>query len=1114
MTCLGDRTCLVQTDPGEFLRDDCRLAVVAQKMVRIHAGHKQREYMMMKKAIRKGLYGSGTALRAIALVGAGLAATGVVSAPVHAQDFTNVTASGRVSGPNGEAIPNATVTVTSEQQGFSRSTTTSSSGAYDIPQLPSGTYTFSVAAEGFETYQETGISLTQGQAGNSFSLVAAGTAAPSEDGVIVVLGTRTRVVDFERTTTGAAIQIGELATRVPVARDVTSVVLLAPSTTQGDSAFGNLPNIAGSSVAENAYYVNGLNITQFRDGLGAVSVPFEFYETVEVKNGGFPAEFGRTTGGVINAITKSGSNEFHGGVLVNWEPDDLKSSARNTILSENSQEEADRINTSVYLSGPIWKDRLFFYGLYEFRNVTSTNTVTSRRRQCMDGTQNCATAQRLSDDFEIVGVRQDSSSTKSPFYALKLDAIPIDGHRLEGTYFNTSGVQNVDSYGYNVYDSLNPTSPYLGSGNPGQPGTGGYQGTSVFRYGGENYVGRYTGQFTDWLTLSAAYGVNEFRDTSGSTDDSQPFIFDARTGQSLGNSLNVIGQSYDEREFYRADVDVFVNLLGEHHFKAGYDRENLTTDTTTSYTGGQAITYFNSGPDGDNIVGEPNRDYLTSRTFVNGGVFESQNESFYIQDSWTLFDDRLTLQIGARNDRFENRNVAGETYYSSGDNWAPRLGFSADPFGDGRTKIYGSFGRYYLPVAANTNIRLAGAELDYTRYFYLNGVNADGTPNTGAPILTATGVVACPDTGVENCRINSDGEPTPTDATVAKNLQAQSMDEFIIGAERKFGERWSAGIYYTHRELTRALEDVAIDAAVNQYCLDNGIGVDPDTPDNEECSAIYSGFHQYVLVNPGNDSTITLSDVLPGETERRTIDFTAEQLGYPKATRDYDAVTFQFEREFDGVWSLQGSYTWSRLYGNYEGAVKSDNGQTDAGLTTDFDQPGLTNGTLGFSPNHRRHNFKLFGSYQVTDWLLVGANVQATSPRKFGCIGRIPSSVDFFAQFYGAAGFYCNVDENGEIITDERTGVNTNTAGELTPRGSVFESDWQIQSNLSFVFRLPTDDFTGDLRVDVFNIFNDQAALDFDETGTLGNGRPDFNYRQPTRYQAPRSVRLQLGLRF
>ena len=92
--------------------------------------------------------------------------------------------------------------------------------------------------------------------------------------------------------------------------------------------------------------------------------------------------------------------------------------------------------------------------------------------------------------------------------------------------------------------------------------------------------------------------------------------------------------------------------------------------------------------------------------------------------------------------------------------------------------------------------------------------------------------------------------------------------------------------------------------------------------------------------------------------------------------------------------------------------------------------------------------------------------------------------------------------------------MTTNTAGALIPRGTAFESPWQTRTNISFVFRLPTDAFNGDFRVDVFNLFNERMATDFEERGTLGNGRPNFNYRQPTSYQAPRSVRLQLALRF
>jgi len=1035
---------------------------------------------MKKSNFTKHLIKAGSALQVLSIMGAGAVVAGVVATPAVAQDYTNVTASGRVVGTDGAPIAGATVTIISNAQGFERTVTTDSSGSFRAQQLPAGDYAFEIRADGYETYSDPAVSITAGASANQFSLTRIG--GTSE---IVVTAGRVQIVDFERNTTGAVLEIGDLATRVPVARDITSVVLLAPGTTQGDSAFGNLPNISGASVAENAYYVNGLNITEFREGLGAVVIPFEFYQTVEVKSGGYAAEFGRATGGIVNAVTKSGSNEFHAGVLVNYEPQFLKSDARDTVFSEDSRESSRRINSTFHLSGPIIKDRLFFYGLVETRNITSENAITSFTRV---GT---------TDEFNQTGTRFDRTTSKSPFYAFKVDAIPLDGHRLEFTYFDTSGTSVTNNFDYTAFnDTLTTETPGVGAGT----------GQSVSGFGGENFVGRYTGDFTDWLTFSAAYGKNKFRDTLGSSDDTRPFIFDNRTQQSLGNSVANLSLSNDTREFYRADVDLRFELFGSHHIKFGYDREELTTDTRNTRTGGADFAYFNSGPAGDANVSTPNVDYVAARTFVNGGVFESINQAYYIQDSWSLMSDRLQLNLGVRNDRFESKNVVGETFYKSGDNWAPRLGFSFDVFDDASTKLYGSFGRYYLPVAVNTNIRLAGAELDFTRFNVLTGLNPDNTPILGAPIDTVTGAAACPQGGGNNCVINSDGVATPTEATVSKSLQNQAVDEYIVGVERKFGNQWSAGLYYTRSRLVRALEDAAIDAAVNNFCDSEGI---------DGCSDIWSAFHQFVLLNPGSGATITLSDPLPGETELRTVDFTAEDLGIPEAIRRYDAVTLKVDRAFDGVWSLSGSYTWSRLFGNYEGSVKSDNGQTDAGLTTDFDQPGLTLGTLGLSPNHRRHNFKLFGSYQLTDWLTLGGNFTATSSRKFGCIGRVPASIDPFAQFFGAAGFFCNTDADGNIITDERTGVNVNNpVGTLTPRGSVFESDWLTQTNLSLVFKLPTEVFQGNVRLDVFNVFNEKNARDFEERGTLNNGRPRNTFGQVTSYQGPRAARVQLDLRF
>ena len=242
--------------------------------------------------------------------------------------------------------------------------------------------------------------------------------------------------------------------------------------------------------------------------------------------------------------------------------------------------------------------------------------------------------------------------------------------------------------------------------------------------------------------------------------------------------------------------------------------------------------------------------------------------------------------------------------------------------------------------------RHAGAELDYTRYNLVTGVNPDGTPVYGAPVLGFADAVACPDTGIANCDVISDGVATPTEATVAKNLKPQSVDEFIVGIERSLGNGIRVGLYGQYRKLNESLEDIAIDASVLAYCTaQNVVG----------CDDIWTGFHQYVLANPGSGSLITLSDPLPGETTLRTVDFSGADLGYPKAKRTYKSITATFDRDFDGKWGVSGSYTWSESKGNIEGGIRSDNGQTDSGLTTAFDQPGLTDGTYGFLPGHAQH---------------------------------------------------------------------------------------------------------------------------------------------------------------
>ncbi|WP_344694021.1 TonB-dependent receptor [Sphingomonas cynarae] len=1009
-----------------------------------------------------------------------------------AQGFSGFSATGVVVDAGGKPVEGALVTVLSADQGFRRTARTNGNGSYSISELRNGSYTFTVEAEGYEAYTEAGVRLVQGAAANRFRLAPIGTPeVAGASGDIIVTGSRAATSEFDLTTTGQVINVADLATRVPVARSLAALIQLVPGTAAGSGAFGNLPSINGGAVSENAYFINGLNITDFRKGLSPVEVPFEFYQTIDVKTGGYAAEFGRSTGGFTSATTKSGSNEFHGGLLFTWNPDGLRSYTRDTFSSDNDGGTSEAKSVIAQLSGPIIKDHLFFYGLYQARNVNSSGGG----RAFLGDPRNQS---QVDDPAQYLGTSRSYTRSDSPFYAAKIDAVIMDGQRLEFTYFNTTNESETNRYGTDAGVRADRYNYITNTDGP-------YTGRFLQRGGGENYVGRYTGVFTNWLTLSAAYGRNEnigFSQSFNASNASIPAVTDARDPRNI-RPLTVAGGGIDSnediRKFYRADADVRFSALGSHHIRFGYDREELSS-TSISQGGGDGLGYEIFKAQTGNIYGIPvGTDYVRQTRYVQSGQFSSLNEAYYLQDSWLLLGDRLNLNIGIRNDRFSNDNSLGETFYKSGNQWGPRLGFTFDPIGQRSDKVYGSFSRMYLPVASNTNIRLTGGEIYYTRTNIFAGLGAGNIPILGSAVLYPS-ATTCPDDNVRNCNVTGDGQPKSAEATVAQGLKPQSADEYILGYEKRFGDKWRIGAFFNYSKLNEVLEDSSIDAAINNYCVAQRIS---------GCGAIWGGFHQYVLINPGRGATVTLLDPVNRETTPRTVEFTAEQLGYPKAKRTYKAMTFEAHREFDGVWSLDASYTYSKTVGNYEGGVKTDNGQSDTGLTTDFDQPGLTLGTYGYSPNDKRHAIKVAGSYQLGP-VVLGANLQAYAPRRYGCIGQVPLTVDPYAAAYGASGLYCQVNSDGSINADPAV---TSPIRQVR-RGSVFKSDWLFVNDLDIAYKFDVGSASMTLRASVFNVLNLKSKLNFNENGTNGEGVASPYYRTVTQYQGGRNARLQLSFDF
>ncbi len=1047
---------------------------------------------MTKQTIRQRMLATtmmgGFAVAAIAA----LPVAAVIAAPTAAvaQDYTNGTLTGIVSGTNGQPISGAQVTIVSNAQGISRSTTSAGNGSFRAPLIPTGSYQVTVSAPGFENVTE---NIQVGLGGNNFvfTLGTAGASGNTLDDVVVT-GVR-RSLDLSRAATGVSIDVDELIDNVPVARNITAITLLAPGAVPGDSSFAvgssqlQAPAaLGGSGPAENAYFINGLNITNFVNGLGGAPVPFEFYKTVEVKTGGYSAEFGRATGGVINAVTKSGTNDFVFELHGTYAPNSLREQAPNTLPTAqplagtvNQASEFEEKTFTVEMGGPIIRDRLFAYGIVAYADTESQTATPSTLFR-----------NTFSDD---------------PFYGIKLDGYITADHRLEFTYFNTEQTRTQTSYNYNGATGV----------------VGNLLGENVLNQGGDNFVARYTGTITDWLTISAAYGESNVDQAAVGDLTLESLVNDNRTGQGNARRSRQTASAttipfFAERKFYRADADVYFNLFGQHHVRFGYDHEDTLLNETSVRNGplfpngGYNITYRTAlGAVATRYGVAEGQEYIERRIFQTGGGFEGANEAFYIQDSWDV-NERLNLQIGVRRDTFEISNPVGDTFINFDGEYAARLGFAYDPVGDARSKFFGSYGRYYLPPASNTAFRAASPAVDISEFFLPAGGGLTlGAldPVTGLPVAGAAGaqivnrptLLPCPAgtptnaaAGTAACVIRNNGSaPDPTQVS-AQNLQSTFVDEFILGYQNQITDDWTVGVNVSYRNLGRAVEDALLDQGIRAYCVRNNIA---------GCDAAYPSGSYYLIMNPGFDVEALID--LPNSATPQLITLKADELGLPKARREYVGLEFNFERAFDGVWGLQGSYTLSKSDGNYEGGVKSDIGQTDSGITQDFDFLSFIPGSDGLLPNHRAHQFKVYGSWQATSRLLVGANLSVISPRHYGCVGLAnPGYADGDGEnanaSYGSASRFCPIgnseDANQNVVVD---------------RGSAFEADWITRFDLAFRYSLE-DLVPGKLvlRADVINVFDLEGAVEANEFKQFSGGGIDPNYRTPNGYQPPRSVRF------
>ncbi|HEY9541069.1 MAG TPA: TonB-dependent receptor [Luteimonas sp.] len=984
----------------------------------------------------------------------------MAAAPVFAQSVTGAVA--------GRAEAGAQVTISNPATGLTRSATVSDDGSYRIGQLPPGTYT-----------------LTSGSGAPisvSVSLGGTTTVNLTDDGAVnlaavQVIGSRVvNRVDVRSTESATNIRREELA-RMPVDQSLGSVALLAPGVVASGATFGGL-TFGGSSVAENVVYINGLDVTDPYRRQGYSTVPFAFYEEFQVKTGGYSAEFGRSTGGVINAVTRSGSNEFHAGAEFTMEPAAWTSARDDQFHRDGTIDERDRrsrddgsfYKTNVWASGAIIKDRLFFFGMYENRD---------------------------SNPRDIDTIEAWYTDSNNDFWGGKLDWRINDNHLLELLAFSDEAESDTTKYNYD-WDTAT---------------RGDSVGQSYDGSGGDSWSLTYTGNFTQNFVAKAMYGVNKRSAIGGSPWDgpcsivSRDSTYDELFGpaaiqEGCHPSNSSVSSRYDEREAARLD---FEWTLGDHLLRFGADQEVMDSTSSRVYPGDGVSYRLTGAPTPEVDPGDPPptnngvlpngtpipldvHAYVDARHYITGAPVSTKAQAIYIEDVWNVTPN-LLLNLGVRADKFENTLASGATFAKAdfSDMISPRVGFSWDIKGDGTTKLFGNAGRYYIPITNKLIDYFGGGTTDEHTYYVLDRMEERTDPVTGATYLF-------PVIGEQLGPVNTDGNvPAPDDVrtAVARDLKQVYQDEFILGFQQAISQTWSWGVNATYRELNRAVEDVRIN--------------------HVEGCPWYSG--DWPIMNPGETTTLWCPDTNDWVTFDSSQDGyealgSGNVMGYKRPKRTYKAVEFQLDRAWDDKWALNVSYLWSKSEGNIEGPVNSDTGYNDTNLVQYYDHPAV-NERFGPTFNDSRHQIKVRGSYKFNDMWTVGGTLSARSGGPITAFGvRWPDdnrSAGGPSEFSGGgSGWLCEA------------GCDDWTTRQLvyTEKGAFGRMPWVTNLGASVMWTLPSDKVDLKARFSIYNLLDKQTEINVHSRyeSTPGNKMPYFG--EATVWQSPRYMQLVVTWNF
>ncbi|HYP26421.1 MAG TPA: TonB-dependent receptor, partial [Blastocatellia bacterium] len=591
---------------------------------------------------------------------------------------------GIVVDSTGAVIPNTQVSIANQATGLNRRTaTTNDSGIYVFPSLIPGRYRITVEAQGFKTAVREDVGLEVGETQElKITLETGGT-----NEVVSITG-EAPIIETTSKEIGGHISQKEMIELPSVNRNFIGFVGLLPGVVPNISteSFGSdSVSVNGQDPRFNNYLLDGSNNNDDVIGQRAGSqarTALESVQEFQVLTNQFDAEFGRTSGGIINAITKSGTNRFHGSAFGFFQDRSLNARNRFAILNELEEPDADMKQYGFTVGGPVKKDFAhFFFGLerttiaegviIDIPSRPEFNTSTTENTRVFNTNLRFDTQPSKNHQLAVRWLRESS-----PQFNQIIGAVTLDAAREEADIDQTVVGSWTAIFSPSLVNDLriNFTREDVAFANP---------------------------------AFNAGKSMSELPPTLA--------FLDFATQQSN------VAQARINNSYRAANTTSWVRSA--HTLKFGFEYNYVTADNTDEgLLNGQFSFPTNLPFDADDPRTYPERFSIR----VGGPsqfVLINHNTSLFAQDNWKVRPN-LTLNLGVR---YDDETISGDN-----NNVSPRLGFAYDPAGDGRTVIRGGYGFFYqnTPFELITAFRTAGPfSTSFVRNFPLNA--ADPGPRAG-----------------------------------------------------------------------------------------------------------------------------------------------------------------------------------------------------------------------------------------------------------------------------------------------------------------------------------------------------------------------------------------------